>query len=236
MRSEGGFFITGTDTEVGKTRCTLGLMAALQRQGRSVVAMKPVASGCAGTPDGLRNEDALLLQAQGSLQVDYSLINPYPFAPAIAPHLAAAQSGTHIEIATILDAFRLLSNKADYTLVEGVGGWRVPLNEEESVADLAFALGLPVLLVVGVRLGCINHALLSAESIRAAGLELAGWIANSVTPGMAAQEQNIQAIEQRIGAPLLGHIPYLADPRAESFAAALNLDSFTGRSEPIRLA
>lgn len=219
-----GFFITGTDTEVGKTRCTLGLMAALQQQGRSVVAMKPVASGCAGTPEGLRNEDALLLQAQGSLQLDYSLINPYPFAPAIAPHLAAAQSGVTIRLETIVDSFMQLQGLAEVILVEGVGGWRVPLNEEESVATLAVALGLPVLLVVGVRLGCINHALLSAESIRAAGLELAGWIANSVTPGMEAPQQNIQAIEQRIGAPLLGHIPYLADLRAESFAAALSLD------------
>lgn len=224
MRSEGGFFITGTDTDVGKTRCTLGMMAWLQQQGSSVVAMKPVASGCEATPEGLRNEDALLLQAQGSLQVDYSLINPYPFAPAIAPHLAAAKAGMQIEIPTILDAFRLLSSQADYTLVEGVGGWRVPLNEEESVADLARALGLPVLLVVGVRLGCINHALLSAEAIRASGLKLAGWIANSVAPDMAAPEQNIQAIEQRLGAPLLGRIPYLADLRAESFAAALSLE------------
>ncbi|HEX9803386.1 MAG TPA: dethiobiotin synthase [Gammaproteobacteria bacterium] len=224
MRSEGGFFITGTDTEVGKTRCTLGLMAALQQQGKTVVAMKPVASGCEETPEGLRNDDALLLQAQASLALPYESVNPYAFAPAIAPHLAAAQSGVTIRMETIVDRFMPMQGLAQVVLVEGVGGWLVPLNEQENVSDLAVVLGLPVILVVGLRLGCINHALLSAESIRAAGLELAGWIANSVTPGMAAPEQNIQAIDQRLGAPLLGHIPYLADLRAETFAAALSLE------------
>jgi dethiobiotin synthetase len=198
-------------------------MAALQQQGKTVVAMKPVARGCTQTGEGLRNEDALLLQAQGSVAIDYPLINPYAFAPAIAPHLAAAQIGTHIEIAAILDTYRLLNSKADYTLVEGVGGWQVPLNEQENLSDLAVALALPVILVVGLRLGCINHALLTAESIRASGLELAGWIANSVTPGMEAPEGNIQAIDERIGAPLLGHIPYQGKPRVEAFAAALSL-------------
>jgi dethiobiotin synthetase len=218
-----GFFITGTDTDVGKTRCALGLMAYLQRQGHRVVAMKPVASGCLESHEGLRNEDALLLQAQGSVDVDYSRINPYAFAPPIAPHLAAVQAGTPIDLDVIAERFHQLSPHADYVVVEGVGGWRVPLNERESVSDLAIALGLPVILVVGLRLGCINHALLSAESIRASGLELAGWIANSLSPQMEMAEQNIQAIDARIGAPLLGRVPYQETLQAQAIAAVLAL-------------
>jgi len=171
--------------------------------------MKPVASGCDVTPEGLRNDDALRLQAQASVTLPYESINPYAFTPAIAPHLAAAQSGVTIRIDTIVDTFRQLQGKAELTLVEGVGGWQVPLNEQESVADLARALGLPVILVVGLRLGCINHALLSAESIRATGCTLAGWIANCIIPAMPEQQANIDAINQRIATPLLGITPYL---------------------------
>lgn len=216
-----GYFITGTDTEVGKTWCTVGLMAALQQQGKTVVAMKPVASGCERTAEGLRNDDALRLQAQASIELPYESANPYAFEPAIAPHLAAAQNGITIRLDAIVDAFQRLQGKADVTLVEGVGGWQVPLNETENVADLAHALGLPVILVVGLRLGCINHALLTAESIRASGCTLAGWIANGVDPAMAEQQNNIASIQQRIAAPLLGVVPYQEGLAPEAIAERL---------------
>ena len=222
--SNSGFFSTGTDTEVGKTWCSLGLMAKLQQQGKTVLAMKPVASDCAETTAGLRNEDALLLQAQGSTPLDYALINPYAFAPAIAPHIAAEQSGQRIDINTVKQNLERLQQQAEIVIVEGVGGWQVPLNENERVADLARALGLPVILVVGLKLGCINHALLSAESIRTTGCQLAGWIANSINPKMAAMAQNIQAIEARIGTPMLGIIPKQDKLDASAIAASLRLE------------
>ncbi len=227
-----GYFITGTDTEVGKTWCTLGLISAIQQRGQSVAAMKPVASGCVNTAEGLRNDDALRLQAQASVAIPYEWVNPYAFAPAIAPHLAAAQSGITIEIDTIVDTLQRLRREAEITVIEGVGGWQVPLNDQESVADLAHALGLPVILVVGLRLGCINHALLTAESIRTSGCTLAGWIANSVDPQMSQQTENISAIEQRIRAPLLGVVPYMQGLEPEKIASYLNAMVFNKRPYP----
>jgi dethiobiotin synthetase len=218
-----GYFVTGTDTEIGKTWCSLGLIARLQQDGHTVVAMKPVASGCAGTPAGLRNEDALKLQAQASLLHPYELVNPYAFEPAIAPHIAAQESGQEIELDHIIDCYSQLASGSDVTIVEGVGGWQVPLNQRDNVSDLAAALGLPVILVVGLRLGCINHALLTAESIRASGCSLAGWIANGITVQMPQQENNIRSIEQRINAPLLGIVPHQDKLNAANIAAALRL-------------
>ncbi|MCW9088724.1 MAG: dethiobiotin synthase [Gammaproteobacteria bacterium] len=218
-----GFFITGTDTEVGKTWCSLGLIDRLQQQGHTVAAMKPVASGCAPTAAGLRNDDALKLQAQASVALAYETINPYAFEPAIAPHIAAELAGQRIELSTIVTSYRRLAAEAEISVVEGVGGWRVPLNDAQTVADLAGAIGLPVILVVGLRLGCINHALLTAESIRASGCTLAGWIANSVEPRMAQQEDNVHAIAERIGAPLLGLVPHLPQGDAGAIAACLSL-------------
>lgn len=218
-----GFFITGTDTEVGKTWCSLGLIARLQQQGHTVAAMKPVASGCVPTTAGLRNDDALKLQAQASVAIAYETVNPYAFEPAIAPHIAAGLSGNRITLSRIAEQFDLVSTRADYTLVEGVGGWKVPLNDEQTVADLAGAIGLPVILVVGLRLGCINHALLTAEAIRADGCTLAGWIGNCTAPQMAQQEENIRAIAQRIDAPLIGVVPYHTTLDPEIIAASLSL-------------
>lgn len=218
-----GYFITGTNTEVGKTWCSLGLMACLQQKGKTVVAMKPVASGCERTPLGLRNDDALRLQELASIELPYEKVNPYAFEPAIAPHIAAAQAGNTIELRHIVEQFRAIRNKADITVVEGVGGWQVPLNDNETVADLANAIGLPVILVVGLRLGCINHALLTAESIRASGCELKGWIANHVDPLMAVQQDNITAIRQRINTPLLGEVPYMESLTTSTTTAVLNL-------------
>lgn len=216
-----GIFVTGTDTGVGKTWISLGLMAALQAQGLAVLGMKPVASGCDTTPDGLRNEDALLLQQQGSIPVVYEVINPYAFAPPIAPHLAAAQAGRRIELDLIKDTYRALAAQAEVVVVEGAGGWLVPLSDEVTMAGLAQALDLDVVLVVGMRLGCINHALLSAESIRAHGCRLAGWVANTLAAPMAQLENNIATLQQRIAAPLLGVVPALDGLSATAIAAHL---------------
>ncbi len=203
-----GFFITGTDTEVGKTYVSCALLRALSQRANKVAAMKPIASGCKQTPEGLRNDDALQLIASSDLQLPYAQINPYHFAPAIAPHIAAAEQGTTIDLERLKQDYLTISQQADITIVEGAGGWLVPLNEQYTMADLAKTLQLPVILVVGIRLGCINHALLSAEAIRQSGLPLAGWVANRVDPECSRAEENIQAITQRINAPCLGDLPF----------------------------
>ena len=218
-----GYFITGTDTGVGKTVVALGLMHALQSRGHTVVAMKPVAAGCESTPAGLRNDDALRLQQQASMELDYAQLNPYAFAPAIAPHIAAEQAGMHIDINKIDNKYKELSMLADCVLVEGAGGWQVPLNAHATLADLASALGLDVILVVGLRLGCLNHALLSAQSITACGCRLAGWVANHVLPDAAVTEANIDSLESRLMCPRLGTIPYKTGPSARFVANCLAL-------------
>lgn len=218
-----GYFVTGTDTGVGKTWCSVALMARLQQQGRKVIGMKPVASGCERIDGELRNEDALRLQAQSSQPLDYRRINPYAFAPAIAPHLAAAQIGERINLDTLVDAYTELTTEAEWLVVEGAGGWHVPLNESDDIAALAQRLALPVVLVVGLRLGCINHALLSAEAIRASGCELAGWIANHLDTEMVLAQENIEAIATRINAPLLGVMPFCGEGHPAEQAATLQL-------------
>lgn len=218
-----GIFVTGTDTGVGKSWISAGLMAALQQEGLSVLGMKPVASGCEQTPDGLRNEDALLLQQQGTHPVDYELLNPYAFAPPIAPHVAAAQAGVHIDLTRIETNYKILAAQADVVVVEGAGGWLVPLNESDTMADLAARLGLEVVLVVGLRLGCINHALLSVESITRRGIPLAGWVANTLEPAMPVLADNLATLRARIEAPLLGVVPHLAHRDATAIAAELTL-------------
>lgn len=203
-----GFFVTGTDTGVGKTRISVGLMSLLQSQGHVVTGMKPVASGCQPGPAGLVNDDALQLQAQASFTVPYHLVNPYAFEPAIAPHLAAGAAGVHIEIGVIRQALSQLTEAADRVVVEGVGGWLVPINATETMADVAAAMGLPVVMVVGVRLGCLNHALLTAAAIEATALPFAGWIANRLDPTCEAADENIAALSGLLDAPLLGDVPY----------------------------
>jgi dethiobiotin synthetase len=231
-RKARGYFITGTDTESGKTWVSLGLMAVFQAYGLAVVGMKPVASGCDGTKDGLRNSDACLLRDQASLALDYALVNPYSFAPPIAPHIAAQQAGITIDIGKIMDAYRRLQSVADCVIVEGVGGWRVPLNDELTLADLVRALGLPVILVVGLRLGCINHALLSAESIRADGLELCGWVANQTDPDYKNPDATVKTLSSRLGTHLLGHVPYLQGFSAQKLAGNLSVESLGWSSMP----
>jgi dethiobiotin synthetase len=209
-----GVFITGTDTGCGKTEITLGLMLHLQRAGLTVLGMKPVATGAEQTPQGLRNQDARRIQRQGSLALRYEQVNPFVYSPAIAPHLAAAQAGRPIEVGPILNEYDRLSELADVMVVEGIGGWRVPLGPRLSLPDLVRALDLPVILVVGMKLGCLNHALLSQESIRHAGLELRGWIANQIDPGMQAREENLATLNHWLDAPCLGEVPYLSPPEA----------------------
>ncbi|HEY0634719.1 MAG TPA: dethiobiotin synthase [Gammaproteobacteria bacterium] len=218
-----GFFITGTDTGVGKTRISLAVMRVLQQQGLRVAAMKPVASGCEMSAEGLRNEDALLLQQHASAIRPYDLINPYAFAPPIAPHLAAARSGVTIEFSRIIAGYQQLAAGSDGVVVEGAGGWLVPLNDTQSIADLALTLKLPVILVVAIRLGCINHALLSAQAIRSSGCVLAGWIANHTQPADGQSAEIVSAIKQRIAAPLLGDVTY--QPELEVDRMALSIDS-----------
>lgn len=218
-----GFFVTGTDTGCGKTEVSLALMAALQARGLSVLGMKPVAAGCERTAEGLRNEDALRLAAQGSFPIRHADINPYAFEPAIAPHLAAARQGVVISTAVIRSACRRLAERADAVVVEGVGGWRVPLGPEEDVGSLARVLGLPVVLAVGLRLGCLSHALLTAEAIERDRCTLAGWVGNRIDPGMDALEESLQALGERIAAPCLGVLPWAPGVGARELAGHLDL-------------
>lgn len=196
-----GLFVTGTDTGVGKTRVAVALIHALRAQGLRVAAMKPVA---AGSEPGELNADVSALVQAANVSADLRDVNPYFFAPPIAPHLAAQQAGVRIELPVIVAAYARLAAAADVVVVEGAGGWRVPLNECEEMADLAQALALPVVLVVGLRLGCLNHALLSAESIAHRKLPWAGWVGNQIDPAMACQAANLDALRVRLPAPCLG--------------------------------
>jgi dethiobiotin synthetase len=223
-RRDAGLFVTGTDTGIGKTWAALGLIAAFRERGFVTVGMKPIASGCEPTGQGPRNADAVLLQQLSSVRLPYDWVNPYALAAPIAPHIAAAEAGIFIELDPILTAFGRLRAEAERIIVEGVGGWKAPLNGRETVADLAKALALPVILVVGIRLGCLNHALLARESIERQGMPLAGWIANSIDPGCARAQENVAALYERMGAPLLGVIPHLPALDAIAIARALQID------------
>jgi dethiobiotin synthetase len=220
-----GLFITGTDTGCGKTAVTLGLMWCLQQRGLSVLGMKPVASGAEPTPDGLRNEDALRIQAQCSRPLPYEWVNPFAYQPPIAPHLAAESACRPIDLQRVAAGCARLHGMADRVVVEGVGGWSVPLDATDTVADMARLLRLPVILVVGLRLGCINHALLTEAGIRHSDVPLLGWVANQVEPEMAARESNLRSLRERISAPCLGVIPWLERPSAARVGEFLHIDA-----------
>ena len=205
------FFVAGTDTDAGKTLVACALLAQARAQGLTTAAVKPVAAGCEQTSEGLRNDDALQLMAQCTLPLYYEQVNPVAFEAPIAPHIAAQQLGRRLQVDPLAGFSRgVLAQGANLTVIEGAGGWRVPLNSRETLADLAKALNVPVILVVGMRLGCINHALLTVEAIARDGLPLAGWVANRIDPNMAMFEQNLATLEQRIQAPLLGVVPHLS--------------------------
>ena len=212
-------FVTGTDTGVGKTLVSTALLHALARYYPRVVGMKPVAAGTALIQGTEANEDVLALRAASSCRVSSELDNPVLLPDPVSPHIAAARAGVRIDIAHLVACHRALAKLADAVVVEGAGGFHVPLSSTETGADLAQALGLPVVLVVGLRLGCLNHALLTAEAIRMRGLNLAGWVANQIDATMLAQDDNIAFLQQRLQAPLLASIPYQAvpDPQAVIF-------------------
>ena len=203
------WFVAGTDTEIGKTFVACALLHALRDQGLSAIGMKPVA---AGTDENGRNDDVEALIAAASVEAPRELVNPYLFAPAIAPHIAALEADRPIDLERIAQSFAALRPLADAIVVEGVGGFCVPLGPQVDAADLAQRLALPVILVVGMRLGCINHALLSAQAIAARGLTLAGWVANRIDPQMARFDENLASLEARLTAPLLGVIPANSSP------------------------
>ena len=219
------YFITGTDTDVGKTTVAAGLLQAARAAGLSTAAGKPVASGCEVTPEGLRNADALALMAQCTLALSYEEVNLVAFEPAIAPHIAAREAGVALTVQALLTPMqRILRQRADFTLIEGAGGWRVPLSGQDSLSDVAQGLDLPVILVVGVRLGCISHALLTAEAIAQDGLQLAGWVANIIDPKTSRLEENLATLAERLPAPCLGRVPKLKSPTPEAVAQYLELD------------
>jgi dethiobiotin synthetase len=208
-----GYFVTGTDTEVGKTLVSCALLLHLRKQHPHVVGMKPVAAGTTSEGD---NEDALALRAAGSIRVARELDNPYCLPLPMSPHLAARAAGQRIELNVLVERYRQLAAQADAVVVEGAGGFHVPLNERETGADLAQALRLPIVLVVGLRLGCLNHALLTQEAILSRGLSLAGWVANRIDPQMQAQEDNIAYLREHLKAPLWADVPRMVQAQPES--------------------
>jgi len=235
------YFVTGTDTGVGKTLISCALLHAFAAQGKRVAGFKPVAAGGSlrgsGAPladaadylDFEHNDDAKALRAASSMQLTYGQVNPYCFHHAIAPHLAARHSGVRIEFKRILASYRELAGQAEEVIVEGAGGFLVPLNDKQTSADLAQELKLPVIVVVGMRLGCLNHALLTMRAIADYQLECAGWVANILDPGMPALQENIEALRERIAAPLLGIIPCQLQPDALETVVYLNPKLLEGK-------
>lgn len=204
------WFVTGTDTGVGKTLISSALVHGFAMQGWRSVGMKPVAAGCDWRAGELHNDDVAMLRAASNMALPRERINPYAFIPPIAPHIAAQQANRPIALDILLQNFHGLQAEAERVIVEGVGGFCVPLGDTLDTADLAVALGLPVILVVGLRLGCLNHALLTQEAIRSRGLALAGWVGNHIDPDMAMPQENIAALQQRLRAPCLGIVPWQA--------------------------
>lgn len=218
------YFVTGTDTGIGKTTVTCALLAAAKARGLTTLALKPIAAGCELTADGLRNSDALALQAEMTLPLSYQEINPVALSEPLSPHLAAAAAGRRLTLVQIAGYCRgALMHKADLRLVEGAGGWRVPISDRELLSGLPRQLGLPVILVVGMRLGCINHAILTAEAILKDGVRIAGWVANVIDPDMAALEDNLQTLTQMLPAPCLGVLPWKPDEASDARGLRLDL-------------
>ena len=202
-----GFFITGTDTAVGKTVVACALARGLRARGARVAVMKPVASGATRTPAGLRSADALALMEAAQAATPYAVVNPYCFEPAISPHIAAKEAQIEVDIAMIRRNFEVLAADADWVVIEGAGGWFTPISERQTMADVAWALAVPTLMVVGVRLGCLNHAQLTRLAIEARGVSFAGWIASGVDPAMERTAENLASLERLLGEPAVAIAP-----------------------------
>ena len=220
------YFVTGTDTGVGKTLVSAAILEAAAASGRRTLAMKPIASGCEETPEGLRNEDALTLMRSITETLSYDQVNPIALAPAIAPHVAAALAGRQVTAQRLVGFCRGLQTRpGDLLLVEGAGGWRVPLNDRETYAAMPVALEMPVILVVPLKLGCINHALLSVEAIRRDGLKVAGWVANRPDEAlMECEAETLSYLQTHLGAPCLGVLPWQASPDPATLSSHLSID------------
>ncbi len=219
------FFITGTDTDVGKTICTAALLHKAKLASKTTLGLKPLAAGCEETEHGLRNGDALALMAQSTEQLPYEQVNPVALQEAIAPHIAAERLKKPLSAARLVGYLRgvLMINRAEFICIEGAGGWRVPLNAKETLAEVPKDLKLPVILVVGMKLGCINHAMLTMEAIHRDGLNVVGWIANRIDNDMDAYEENLDSLKKQIRVPCLGEVPFLSDPSVEVVAQYLTL-------------
>ncbi|EKY3222174.1 dethiobiotin synthase [Cronobacter dublinensis] len=218
------WFITGTDTEVGKTIASCALLEAAKAAGHRAVGYKPVASGSEMTPQGLRNSDALALQRHSSVALGYEQVNPLTFEEPTSPHIASQEEGRAIDFTVLSAGLRALESQADWVLVEGAGGWFTPLADDATFADWVQQERLPVILVVGVKLGCINHALLTAQAVQAAGLRLAGWVANDVQPPGRRHEAYLNTLQRLLPAPMLGEIPWLCgEPDVSPAAQWLDL-------------
>lgn len=224
-----GVFVAGTDTGVGKTLLACALLRGFAARGLRVAGMKPVAAGALRRGGVWRNDDVELLRAAGNVDAPPELVNPYCFAPPIAPHIAAQEAGAPIRMAVIGKSYARLARHADLVVVEGAGGLLVPLTRTCSVIDIPASLNLPVVLVVGLRLGCINHALLSVEAMAARGLHLAGWIGNSIDPAMERTEDNLRTLRMRIKAPLLGVVRHVRNPRPATVARMLDINALNAR-------
>ncbi|CAM3469656.1 dethiobiotin synthase [Parendozoicomonas haliclonae] len=220
-------FVTGTDTDAGKTIVSCGLLARAKLDGLTTAAIKPIASGCEQTDEGLRNSDALALQAAVTMTLPYEQINPVALEPAIAPHIALQESQRRVSAEQLAGYCRgVMMKGADFTLIEGAGGWRVPLSPREMYSSVPKKLEVPVILVVGMKLGCINHAVLTAEAIFKDGLKLAGWVANRAEADMSRFEENLTALKGLMPAPCLGVVPHLDEPTPENVASYLTLPKF----------
>lgn len=229
------FFITGTDTGVGKTTVSCALLAGAGARGLRTMAVKPVATGCAQTPDGLRNDDALALMAAMSEPMTYDEVNPVALAEPIAPHLAAFHAGRRLSVTRVGGLVRgSLMRRVEFAVIEGAGGWRVPLSDREILSDLPRALGLPVILVVGLRLGCINHAILTTEAMARDGVKMAGWVGNVLDPSLAALDGNVGTLKAILPMPCLGILPWSPGATPAEFATHLDLDLLLG--EPAAVA
>ena len=221
-------FITGTDTDAGKTLVCKLLLEAAAVNGLRCLALKPIAAGGEhGVVDALENADAVILRRAAAAGQSYDEVNPFCFPEALSPHIAAQRTGVRIGVEEVYrECKKTLARKHDFAIIEGAGGWIVPINERETMADLAKAMALPVVLVVGMRLGCLNHALLTARAIEADGLHLVGWVANEVAPGMAALNANIDTLKSRLPCPMLAHIPYLNEPYGKQALANVDISKF----------